>query len=299
MYLIYLLCIFFLSAECFGQVLPDSIRYFGQTPPGDSAVIFAPGRISLANRLEGRIAFSPKGDEYFITVWEPKHAGAKVFYSQYKNSSWTTPEPAPFSKDLYTANPYFSSDGSKLYFDYRTSKQRDIWLIHRNGDSWSESEPLPSPINSDGWDFAYSESEDGTAYFTSNRAGSKLYDIWRVVKNSSQELKAENLGPIVNSDTYEYCTCISPDRSYLIFVSHINGEPDLYITFSLRSGRWSKPVNLGSRINSVKEDVDPVLSPGGRYLFFSRYRNAGMETCDIYWVSTSFVDRIRKTIITD
>ena len=29
--------------------------YFGQTPPGDSAIIFAPGIISLNNRLERQI----------------------------------------------------------------------------------------------------------------------------------------------------------------------------------------------------------------------------------------------------
>ena len=270
-----------------------NLDYFGQISPGDSAVIFAPGIISLSNRLEGRIAFSPDGDEYFITIWEPKHANAKILYSQYKNNNWTTPVPAPFSKEHYTANPYFSSNGNKLYFDYRTSGQRDIWLVHRNGDLWSEPDSLPSPINSNGWDFAYSESNDGTAYFTSNRKGSRLYDIWRTVKDSNGNLKAENLGPIVNSDTYEYCTCISPDGSYLIFVSHITGEPDLYITFSLEHGRWSKPVNLGKKINSDKEDVDPVLSPDGRYLFFSRYSNIGTETCDIYWVDASFIEKLR------
>ena len=35
-----------------GNAQIDSIDYFGQTPPGDSAVIFAPGMISLQDRNE-------------------------------------------------------------------------------------------------------------------------------------------------------------------------------------------------------------------------------------------------------
>jgi hypothetical protein len=35
----------------------DSIDYFGQTPLGDSAVIFAPGIISLPNRSECALSF--------------------------------------------------------------------------------------------------------------------------------------------------------------------------------------------------------------------------------------------------
>ena len=279
---------------CDGQ--SDPIDYFGQTPPGDSAIVFAPGIISLSDRLEGRIAFAPKGDEYFITIWEPKHASAKVFWSKFQDNNWSTPVLAPFSKENYTTNPFFSSDGNTLYFDYRNSGQRNIWMVHRDGDSWGKPEPLASPVNSDGWDFAYSESNDGTAYFTSNRKGSRLYDIWRVVKGPNGNREAENLGPEVNSDTYEYCTCISPDGSYLIFVSHITGGPDLYITFSLGPGKWSKPLNLGKKINSEKEDVDPVLSPDGKYIFFCRYSNFETETCDIYWVSTSFIDSLREMI---
>ena len=42
-----------------------SNKYFGQNPPKDSAIIFAPGIISVSNRGEYALSISPIYDEYF------------------------------------------------------------------------------------------------------------------------------------------------------------------------------------------------------------------------------------------
>ena len=57
------------ASACFAQAIPDG-SYFGQRPPGDSAVVFAPGIISLADADHniGKVAFSPDGKECYITV---------------------------------------------------------------------------------------------------------------------------------------------------------------------------------------------------------------------------------------
>lgn len=59
---------FTLFAECsFGQQFTDLHGdYLGQTPPGDSAVIFAPGIVSKENSREHCLAVSPNGDEMFF-----------------------------------------------------------------------------------------------------------------------------------------------------------------------------------------------------------------------------------------
>ena len=46
----------------------DPIDYLGQTPPGDSAVIFAPGIISQTGRKERTLTFTPDGKEIYFTV---------------------------------------------------------------------------------------------------------------------------------------------------------------------------------------------------------------------------------------
>jgi len=54
-------------------------------------------------------------------------------------------------------------------------------------------------------------------------------------------------------------------------------------------------VNLGRPINSEAWDIYPGVSPDGKYLFFTR-RTAWQTTedSDIYWVGTTFIDRMRR-----
>lgn len=40
------------------------------------------------------------------------------------------------------------------------------------------------------------------------------------------------------------------------------GRLDIYVSFD-RQGRWSKPVNLGTKINSVGNEYSPSVSPDG------------------------------------
>ena len=58
------------------------------------------------------------------------------------------------------------------------------------------------------------------------------------------------------------------------------GESDLYISFN-KNGVWTKPFNLGPKINTDKTEMAASVSPDGNYLFF--HRGEGNEG-DIYWV---------------
>lgn len=90
------------------------IDYFGQTPPRDSAVIFAPGIISLPNRSECRIVFSPNGNDCFFNVWAADYSSAKIYYTKRENYIWTPQVEAPFSIGHMTSDPFLSSDGNRL-----------------------------------------------------------------------------------------------------------------------------------------------------------------------------------------
>jgi hypothetical protein len=58
------------SSSLCAQVVPPDSLYWGQTPPGDSAIVFAPGVISLSDRRETKIVFSQDGLECLISVGE-------------------------------------------------------------------------------------------------------------------------------------------------------------------------------------------------------------------------------------
>jgi hypothetical protein len=84
---------------------------------------------------------------------------------------------------------------------------------------------------------------------------------------------------------------IAPDESYMIydFKSESGyGESDLYISFN-KSGTWTKPYNLGPKINTDQTEMAASLSPDGNYLFFHRgNENEG----NIYWVEFEPIKKV-------
>jgi len=301
------LLLFIIPMRLFAQT--NAIDYFGQTPPGDSAVVFAPGIISLPDRLQGKISFSHDGKEFYFTVWGTKFSSCKIYYTKRVNNTWTEQVEAPFSIGHFCGEPSFSIDGNKLYFDY-TPKGilPNILMVQRTPQGWSDPQELPSPINSDHWDACYLEVSDSIAYFTSNRPGGfdDKGDLYRVRRLSGQPVQADKLDTTVNSTSWDACPCVAPDESYLIFTSERpggHGNSDLYIVFKKQDGGWTEPVNMernGSGINinnKYTNETDPSLSPDGRFLFFSRHTStATSEQENVYWVSTKIIDDIKKEV---
>jgi hypothetical protein len=84
---------------------------------------------------------------------------------------------------------------------------------------------------------------------------------------------------------------IAPDESFMVFTS-INlpggyGHRDIYLILRLPDGTWSKPRNLGPRINSTYVEHSPRISPDKKYLFFTRANgwDPRKHNADIYWVA--------------
>jgi len=94
---------------CTAQI--DSIGYFGQTPPGDTAVVFAPGIISMNGHSKTYITFTPDGNECYFSEWAADFSTAKIFYTKRENYIWSPQVEAPFSVGNYVACPFLTSDG--------------------------------------------------------------------------------------------------------------------------------------------------------------------------------------------
>jgi hypothetical protein len=62
-------------------------------------------------------------------------------------------------------------------------------------------------------------------------------------------------------------------------------------------GRWGELVNLGDTINSDQTDYCPMVTPDGKYLFYSRRWGATWaETTagDVFWVDAGVLDQFRR-----
>jgi Tol biopolymer transport system component len=262
--------------------------YLGQSLPGTTPTVFASGIISLASRSESRITFSPDGTECYYTVMNTDWTNLKTYYTHIVGGVWTSPAVASFSSSIQTGEPFFSSDGNKLY--YTNFDDYNLYVMTRTTGGWGTPVNLPSPINSTSVELHYSQAVDGTGCFVSNRSGGYGgLDLYQTYLDSNQTLKVKNLGSPMNSAYNDRDPCIAPDGSYLIFsssraTSGTYGE--LYVSYNNVNGGWTAPVNMNTicaGINIVPGgQFTPSLSPDGRYLFFSRETGIGE---DIYWVA--------------
>ena len=55
------------------------------------------------------------------------------------------------------------------------------------------------------------------------------------------------------------------------------GSGDLYISFK-ENGQWTKAKNLGKGINSAQFEYCPMMSPDGKYFFWTSYRSSPMHS---------------------
>jgi len=78
-----------------------------------------------------------------------------------------------------------------------------------------------------------------------------------------------NLGPEVNTKQDEIDMTVGVDGDLLIFPAHredsIEGSHDLYLSRRV-DALWSKPINLGPRINTPGNDTCPWLAYDGHTL---------------------------------
>lgn len=101
-------------------------------------------------------------------------------------------------------------------------------------------------------------------------------------------LRAEDLGPPINTAENEGAQSISVDGRHLYFTAcnraDAVGSCDIY--YSFRTGdMWSEPVNPGPGLNASAWDAHPSIAPDGQRLFFASARNGNIGITDI-WVSS-------------
>src|SRR3989344_3438289 len=89
---------------------------------------------------------------------------------------------------------------------------------------------------------------------------------------------------VYDSDEYSLGhACLSPDGKYLFFSSDMKGGfggTDLYVC-EQKNNEWTKPVNLGPKLNSQKNELFPCFRKDGT-LFFASDSYTGFGGLDIY-----------------
>lgn len=204
------------------------------------------------------------------------------------------------------ANPSVTADGKTLIFTSRrpntkgdnmdpiTEDYYDDIYISKWDDAlkkWGQCSQIPGQINTDGYDANLSISPDGNKIFLYKNIPGETGsgDIFVSDKQPDGTWgKPHALGKNVNSSYFESSACITADGNSLYFVSEREGfgissfgMGDIYM--AKREGSdWGKPVNLGSSINTVDDEIGVFIHPDGKTLFFSSNGQGSMGGHDIF-----------------
>lgn len=273
--------------------VPSADLYLGQKPPSLTPILLAPGLISTPEHRELNAVFSPDGKElYFSRAIDDVY---RLFVIKKDVSGkWTTPTRVRLKeRDQWEiVDPWITPDGRRMHYisnaptDVFAENSVNIWEMDREADGWGAPRLLPRPINSDAVEIYPLVVNSGNMYFTSSREGGLGdRDLYVVANANNDRVEPINIGAPVNTAGREGDVFVAPDESYMIITADREGGyggADLYISHRRPDGTWQEPRNLGPLINSSDHDYTPVISPDGKYFFFTRQG-------DVYWVSSELV----------
>lgn len=299
--------------------------YLGEHTPTDSALLFAPHLVSTGAN-ERDLVVAPDGKELFFCREVGGFRYNAILHTTQINGKWTKPEVLPFCRDAAYKylEPHLSPDGSRLYFVSNkptgTSKEEnfDIWVSDKKNGQWEQPTNIGAPVNTSSREFFPSVTADGTIYFTHLDTAAKDEYIYRSRYVNGRYLQPEKLNPNVNMGKGRFNALVAPDESYIIVpafgMPDSYGGTDYYIVFRDSLDRWSKPINMGNKVNSDDgKEWSASLSPDGKYLFFMSarrgsnhidelsaesidrfYRSPQNGNTDIYWIGTAFIEELRR-----
>ncbi|MBI2283855.1 MAG: OmpA family protein [Bacteroidetes bacterium] len=183
------------------------------------------------------------------------------------------------SVSVYTAPPVhiqmgassMSADGLTLYFTgwkedpTNPQPQYQLYVATRSAitDNWGEPALLPDNINPKGYRTKQPFiTRDGRfLLFSSDRPGGfGKYDIWMVALQDGKPFgEPANLGNQVNTSGVEATPFYDAVTARLFLSSNGRvgmGGMDIYaVDGDISTNQWQEPVNLGSPVNSVKDDL--------------------------------------------
>jgi outer membrane protein OmpA-like peptidoglycan-associated protein len=189
--------------------------------------------------------------------------------------------------------PSISADGSMFVITRRAPfinkiVSEDFYVSFKKDSSWTPALNMGTAINTPGNEGAQCLSSDGKIlFFTAcdRKDGFGRCDIYVSFKTINGWTEPRNLGENINSSSWESQPSISPDGRELYFVSNRPGgigEMDIWKSVLSPEGYFSKPVNLGTQINTEFDDMSPFIHTDNQTLYFASKGHVGMGNFDLF-----------------
>jgi outer membrane protein OmpA-like peptidoglycan-associated protein len=191
--------------------------------------------------------------------------------------------------------PIITQDGKTLYIDRSGhpentpgSQNDDIWISHNRNGSWEMAKNIGRPLNNKGHNFVLSISPDENSMllngvYTTDGATPGVSITHRTATGWEipQKVEIEDY----YSDGIQVSYNLSADRKTLIMSvqrKDTYGEHDLYVSFLKKNNTWTKPMNMGSSLNTLGDESTPYLAADNVTLYFSTSGRPGYGDNDIF-----------------
>ncbi|MGD2123789.1 MAG: hypothetical protein PVJ76_18715, partial [Gemmatimonadota bacterium] len=263
--------------------------YLGEAAPGRTPIPFAPH--VFTRELHSSPVFAPNMTEVFWSEME----GGDIHFMTALDGRWSEPRVAPFSLP-YSGEPVFAPDGNTLYFlsphEFEGSQSRcdeNVWVVARDGEGWSDPEPLGPVVNDHPMHWGVSLAGNGNLYF--GRTG----ESGGIFVSEFSDGHYQEPSPLSSSSNVRIegtTPEVAADEGWLVFA---RGEGtssetlDLFVTFRTPDGQWTDPVPMDGA-NSQEMEISPRISPDGEYLFFLRRVEDELRP---FWVSADIIQESR------
>jgi len=188
-------------------------------------------------------AMTTNHDELYFTVQSYKKEYSFIAYIKKINNKWTKPAVVSFSGMYKDLEPFLSPNGLQLFF---ASNRID-----------NQSKEIKKDI-----------------------------DIWYVERASLQAnwSKPKNVGTAINTKANEYYPSVTQkgDLFFTAAYKDAKGKEDIYVSRFV-NGVYTKPVSLGSGVNSEKYEFNAFVAPDESFIVYTSYgRKDDLGRGDLY-----------------
>ncbi len=217
-----------------------------------------------------------------------------------KPNMYATKLKSAVNTEVPEMGPLVSPDGKTLFFSrYNQTNEKegkideeDIWYANWDeaNNKWGEAKNIGAPLNNEYPNYVNSITADGNTILLGNtylkngnmKEGLSLShrtaDGWSFPEN----IKIEGANKCSN-----WTGCYLSNSGNVLIIAceqrkNNIGGGDLYVSTKKIDNTWSKPVNLGSTINSKGLESAPFLSQDEKTIFFTSDGQGGFGGSDIF-----------------
>ncbi len=212
-----------------------------------------------------------------------------VFYLNSPVSLEVKPFGGTANSEYTEYNPVISADESVMAFtavrkDSRTGALSEkIMISYNEAGNWTE--PAEVNLKASGNIGTAGLSPDGQQMMVFIGSTGGIGNLYTTSRQGKEWDNPVNLGTSINSRFLESTASISPDGKTIYFASNRPGGYggfDLYTSKKDSKGVWSKPENLGPRINTKFDEDAPFIHPDQKTLFFTSSGHTSIGGKDIF-----------------